>query len=212
LGRPGKPLISRESAVAAAIAVIDGEGLAAFSLGAVARRLGVKSPSLYYHFHDKAELLAQVARQLLLEVPFARDVAGTWDERTIALCVAARRSLLKHPNAAPLLLQFFPLHLLLGGYEQAIIINPARPELKMVIQEGLDHLTFGSTLFAASARARSVSQMPHVDPERYPHLAGSIAANPFDEEAAFVQTLRIFLAGVKVLTDDRTGTASVQAG
>ena len=200
MGRPKKSLISRESAVAAAIDVIDADGLDAFSLGSVAQRLGVKAPSLYYHFNDKAELLALVARELLVQVQFVRKESETWEERTISLCVATRRSLLTHPNAAPLLLQFFPRHVLLGAYERAISINPVRPELQMVIQLGLEYLTFGSTLFATSALARGMPQMPEFDPERYPSLTRAIAANPFNEEETLVQALRIFFAGVNALT------------
>lgn len=201
MGRPRTPLISRENAIAAAIEVIDADGLDAFSLGSVAQRLGVKSPSLYYHFSDKAELLALVARQMLLDIPFTRDGPGTWDERTITLCVATRRSLLKHPNAAPLLLQFFPRHLLLGAYEQAMTIYPRHRDLRMSILEGLENLTFGSSLFAASAQARGVPPMPQVNPQRYPNLARSIADNPYDEEENFIRSLKIFCLGVKVLTD-----------
>jgi hypothetical protein len=84
--------------------------------------------------------------------------------------------------------------------------------LHVVISEGLEKLTFGSILFEASARARGIASMPAFDAERYPILARSIAANPFDDEGRFVQALRIFLAGVKVLTDDGTGAAPPQAG
>jgi len=201
LGRPRKPLISRENAVAAAIEVIDRDGLEAFNLGSVARRLGVKSPSLYYHFSDRAELLDQVARHLLLSARRDQDQQGPWDELTITLCVDTRRSLLAHPNAAPLLLQFFPRHLLLWAYEQAVIGYPARRELHMAILEGVEKLTFGSSMFEASARARGVPPMPEVDAELYPNLARSMAANPYDNEGAFVQALRIFFAGVKVVTE-----------
>jgi len=200
LGRPKQPLISRENAVAAAIEVIDADGLDTFSLGSVAKRLGVKSPSLYYHFNDKAELLAQVARHMFVSIQFAWDGPGPWDERTITLCVATRRAILEHPNTAPLLLQFFPRHLLLGAYEQTVISYPRRPDLHMAILEGVEKFTFGSTLFEASARARGMAPMPAVDARRYPNLARSIAANPFDDEGNFVQALRIFFAGVKVLT------------
>ncbi len=203
MGRPKKPLISRETAVAAAIDVIDADGLEAFSLGSVAKRLGVKSPSLYYHFSDKAELLAQVARHILLDVQFDWGGPGDWDEKTITLCRETRRAMLKHPNAAPLLLQFFPRHLLLGAYEQTVISYPRHRPLHMAILEGVEKFTFGSTMFEASALARGVPPMPEVDPERYPNLARSIAANPFDDEESFVQALRIFFAGVKVLTDGK---------
>jgi TetR/AcrR family transcriptional regulator, tetracycline repressor protein len=202
LGRPKKPLISRENAVVAAIEVIDAYGLDGFSLGAVAKRLGVKPPSLYYHFSDKAELLAQVARHILMDVQSTPAQEGSWWERSISLCVETRRTLLKHPNATPLLLQFFPRYLLLGAYEQTVIGYPARRELHMAILEGVEKLTFGSTLFEASSRARGVPPMPHVDPERYPNLVKSIEANPYDDEGSFIEALRIFFAGVRVVTEE----------
>jgi len=197
LGRPKKPLISRDTAVQAAIEVIDSDGLESFSLGSVAKRLGVKSPSLYYHFSDKAELLSEVARFVLLDVANVDDPENDWQDRMVSLCVETRRSMLKHPHAAPLLLQFFPRHLLLGAYERAVNMYPEGRALHMTILEAVEKFTFGSTLFAAAAIARRVSPMPQVDPDRYPELARSITANPFDEEGVFIEALRIFFAGVK---------------
>src|SRR3546814_3495147 len=53
VGRPAKPLISRDRAARAALGAIDIHGLEALSLELVAQRLGVKAPSLYYHFKHK---------------------------------------------------------------------------------------------------------------------------------------------------------------
>jgi TetR/AcrR family tetracycline transcriptional repressor len=67
-GRPLKPLITKDAAIAAAIELVDRDGLAALSVQAVARAMNVTAPSLYHHFKDKDELLQRVARALLLEV------------------------------------------------------------------------------------------------------------------------------------------------
>ena len=209
MGRPKKPLISRENAVRAAIEVIDADGLDAFSLGSVAQRLGVKSPSLYYHFSDKAELLALVARSMLLGIRYNWGMAGSWEERTITLCLETRRSLLKHPNATPLLLQFFPRRLLLGAYEATLRDYPPLYALQMAMLEAVEKLTFGSTLFAAAAQARGLAPMPDVNPETYPRLAKAIETNPFDDEGTFVQALRILFAGMRTLTDQLTESAAV---
>lgn len=45
MARPPKPLISRAAAVAGAIAIIDSEGLEAFSLPRPAQHLDVRAPS-----------------------------------------------------------------------------------------------------------------------------------------------------------------------
>ena len=69
---------------------------------------------------DKAALLAEVGRFILLDTGYSEDAEGNWEDRTIELCIETRRTLLRHPRAAPLILQFFPRHLLLFAYEHAV--------------------------------------------------------------------------------------------
>lgn len=197
MARPSSPLISRENAAQAALAVIDEVGLPSFSLARVAAKLGVQPPSLYHHFTDKSALLEEVARHLLLNLPGMEKTELPYEERIVTLCVSARRSLLGHPNAALLMLQFFPRHLLLSAYNEAAAGDPYPPEFHMAVIEGTEKLTFGSALFAAAAQARGIPPMPAADPEKLPRLTRALEANPFDdEEALFVETLRIFFTGV----------------
>lgn len=197
MARPSSPLISRSNAAEAALAVIDEVGLQSFSLARVAAKLGVQPPSLYHHFTDKAALLEEVARLLLLNLPGMEKTELPYEERIVTLCVSARRSLLRHPNAALLMLQFFPRNLLLSAYNEAAAGDPYPPEFHMAVIEGTEKLTFGSALFAAAAEARGIAPMPQADPEKLPRLARALDANPFaDEEALFVETLRIFFTGV----------------
>jgi AcrR family transcriptional regulator len=188
-------MISRQNAAAAALAVIDEVGLEGLSLMRVADKLGVRPPSLYHHFRDKTELLEEVARLLLLDLPgMKKDLP--YEERIVALCVSARRSLLGHPNAALLMLQFFPRHLLLEAYDEAAAADPYPPAFHMAVIEATEKLTFGSALFAAAAQARGIAPMPPVNPAIFPTLARAIAQNPFDDEALFAETVRIFFVGV----------------
>lgn len=194
-------MISREAATRAALQVIDDEGLDGFSLGAVAKRMNVKAPSLYYHFADKAEILSEVARFILLDSGYSEDATGSWEDRTIQLCVDTRRALLNHPNAAALILQFFPRHLLLDAYEHAVEGYPQTRELHMAILEGIEKLTFGSALFEAAARARGLPSMPDFDTANYPNLTQSIRLSRYDDEGNFIEALRMFFAGVRVRTN-----------
>jgi AcrR family transcriptional regulator len=190
-----KPLISRENAAASALAVIDEVGLDGLNLVRVADKLGVRAASLYHHFQDKTELLAEVARLLLLNLPGMKHDLP-YEERIVALCVSARRSLLRHPNAALLMLQFFPRHLLLEAYDEAAAADPYPPEFHMAVIEATEKLTFGSALFAAAAQARGIAPMPNVNPALFPALGRAIEKNPFDDEALFAETIRIFFVGV----------------
>lgn len=196
MARPSIPLIDVASAVKAALDVVDEVGLEGFSLARVAKKLGVRAPSLYYHFQDKAELLEKVARLILLELPGMKSDHLPYEDRVVQLCLLTRRALLRHPNAAPLMLRFFPRNLLLKAYEEAATAAPYPPEFHMAAIEGAEKLTFGSALFAAAARARGIAPMPNVNARKHPMLAHALEKNPFDEEQLFAETIRGFLAGI----------------
>ncbi len=53
--------LSRDTVVAEALAVLDEKGLAGVTTRALARRLGVEQPALYWHFPNKAALLEAMA-------------------------------------------------------------------------------------------------------------------------------------------------------
>ena len=206
LGRPTRPLISRERAARAALSVIDIHGIEAFSLELVARKMGVKAPSLYYHFNDKAELLAEAARLILVDVELPEEQPDDWESSQVAVAVAARRSILQHPNAAPLLLQFFPRRLLLAAYDRRYSTCPYPEDQLLIVIEGAEKLTFGSALFEASSRSRGVDPMPNFDPEKLPTLAKAIRSNRLNDEELFIETLRRFFASFR-MTDTPTAPA-----
>jgi TetR/AcrR family tetracycline transcriptional repressor len=57
--------IVREEVIAAALELLDEMGLEAVTTRRLAERLGVESPTLYWHFRDKAALLAEMAEAIL---------------------------------------------------------------------------------------------------------------------------------------------------
>lgn len=197
-GRPSKPLITRETAVQTAIELLDSDGLSNLTVQAVSRRLGVQSPSLYYHFRNREELLQLVARELLMRVGRAEKAGSSWEERAIDLAVATRRVILRHANAALLMLRFFPRSIMLGAYERGLSACPYAPEHRMAILEALEKLTYGASLFDAAAKTNGGAAMPDVDAARYPLLAEAIARSSVTDEALFVETLQALLDGFRV--------------
>jgi AcrR family transcriptional regulator len=198
-------LISRSGAAQAALDVIDEHGLDELSLGLVAKKLGVRPPSLYHHFKDKSELLQEVARIMLVRMPVIAATGESFEEQIIARCVATRQTLLQHTNAAPLILRYFPRHMLLAAYDRATSEEPYPTAIQMTVLDAVEKYTYGAALFEASARARGIDPMPAVDGEKYPSLAQAVADNPFDDEQLFVESLRLFLAGVR----ERIRTGSI---
>lgn len=196
-GRPLKPLITRETAVAAAMQVIDRDGLEALSVQSVARVIKVSAPSLYYHFKDKDELLQLVARELLHQIGKSTSPEASWEERMIGLSVGTLRVILQHANAAPLMLRFFPRRLMLSAYENSLVDSPYPVEHQMVVVEAIEKLTYGTALFAAAAETYHLPAMPVFDADRYPLLAKAIKVGPQDQLAMFEESLRALLDGFK---------------
>jgi TetR/AcrR family tetracycline transcriptional repressor len=217
MARPSKPLISKDACARAALDIIDAEGLEALSLERLAKTIGVRAPSLYHHFADKAEILARVARLVTLEVPVPPEPSpDDWQEWLVEMCIGFRQAIVAHPNAAPLLLLYYPRQFMLSSYERAsrVLDQVGVPiELHIVIIEGVDKLTLGSGIYGAYRRATGQPEFPAVDPDRDPMLARALEANPFGEEEAFAETVRSFLRGVvSASTPNRNGRRRTRAG
>ena len=200
MARPAKAIITRERAAKAALAEIEAHGLHGFGLAHVAARLGVKAPSLYHHFSNKDELLAETARLLLVEGRLPEPIAGLdWREEVVRISCASRRAVLRHPKAAALLLRYFPRHVLMGAYERwahVYALNDVPARWRVIALEGAEKLTFGSALFAAAAQTQGIEPFPVGDPARFPNLTEAYKANELDEEEIFVACLWAFLNGL----------------
>lgn len=197
MARPSTPLISRESAVRAALAVIDERGLDGWSLEEVARQLGVKGPSMYHHFKGRTDLLSEVVVLILRDIPAPDIDDGDFEATVERLCLAAFRAILKHPHAATLLLQFFPKHVFVRAYDFWASVCPYDESVQLEMLEGLEKLTFGAALFAGAERAAGKPGFPQINSSELPHLARALAATRFDEETLFAHTVRRYLAGFR---------------
>jgi AcrR family transcriptional regulator len=196
------PAISREAVVRTALAVIDESGLENFSLATVASRLQIKTPSLYYHFRDKSEILSEVARIILLDADLDKEgvtAVGDWKDCVISTMHPVRRSILRHPKAAPLLFLYPPRHIAMGGYERFLRFLRGRripAELHMPIITGSDFIFWGCTQFEAAAKAHGFALYPIYDPNMYPNLALAKRAETISEDEYFEFTMRRFLDGL----------------
>jgi len=93
--------LTRERIVAAAMRLMDNEGLDAVTMRRVAREVGVEAMSLYHHVRDKEDLLDAICAKVMCDfhypdedrpwIEVARDGAREW-----------RRVLRDHPNVIAL--------------------------------------------------------------------------------------------------------------
>lgn len=205
MARPRQPLISRSAAAAAALRIIDEEGLDALSLPRLARDIGVRAPSLYHHFEDKSAILAAVSRAIVAEIKVPRKPAPeNWPEWFVQMSLNFRTVVLRHRNAAPLLLQYRP-RLQLTGYDDAAeyLAECGVPaHLHVQILEGMETITLGASLAEAmKPTASRKPSFPYLDVKRQPNLAAAVAANTFTQKKVFENMIRSFLYGVVQLEE-----------
>jgi AcrR family transcriptional regulator len=98
---PSKPL-TRERILAAALTIVDREGLDAISMRRLGDALGVEAMSLYNHVANKAAILDGLFESILGELPVAPR-SGTWQTIVRERARSLRRVLLSHPNALPII-------------------------------------------------------------------------------------------------------------
>ncbi|GAB20633.1 putative TetR family transcriptional regulator [Gordonia effusa NBRC 100432] len=200
--RPSKPLISRDAVIRTSIEIIDSEGLDAFSLPKLAKHLGVRAPSLYHHFADKNEILTEVARYIAdttVAIP-RRKPGDDWPEFFVALSLNLRQSILRHRNAAPVLLQHLPRDLFIATYEDTarFLLDSGVPtKLHVRILDGLESLTIGAVLMEAMRKPSTKSTIfPNVSPNSQPLLAEALACNELTPKQLFEETVRSYLYGI----------------
>ena len=100
-GTDREPL-SRDQIVAAAISLIDAEGLEALSMRRLGQKLGAGATSLYWHVKNKDELLDLVLDQVIGEVPLDDDPNLPWRERAAHLVRGLQAVLRRHRAVAVL--------------------------------------------------------------------------------------------------------------
>lgn len=89
--------------MAAALDVLDTSGIDGVTVRAVAGRLGVKAPALYYHVRDKQELLDEMGTEITRRVVArlrGRAVTDDWHDDLVAYAGALRAEYLAHRDGA----------------------------------------------------------------------------------------------------------------
>jgi len=96
--------LTRDRLVAAALELINEDGLDALSMRSLATRLQVKAASLYWHVRDRRELLELLAESILESTPRGRHGAG-WRQAVVASVDSLRRRVSAQQDATRVLLE-----------------------------------------------------------------------------------------------------------
>lgn len=100
---PSRPGLSRDRILAAALRLVDQDGLEALSMRRLGTELGVEAMSLYNHVPSKDALLDGIAEKLWSEVTV--PASADWRRAVRDTARSLRRVGHQHPRAFPLLLE-----------------------------------------------------------------------------------------------------------
>lgn len=95
--------LDRERIAAAAVALVDRDGLERFGVRRLADELGVDPMSIYHHVKGKAALLDAVSEAVLAEIAAPDPDGGDWQDVARGLAHAYRDLAYRHPHVFPLL-------------------------------------------------------------------------------------------------------------
>ena len=197
MGRPR--IITREKVAEVALRILDEDGLEGLSLERIAEEMGVRGPSLYHHFADKAAILTEVARLVLGDLDLDRQ-ADNWQDWMVSISLTLYRRVIAHPNAATILMQFMPDSSALPGFGRAAKLLTAEgvdPSLQVLLMEGSEKLAWGWVLQrAVMARAGEPRLSPTRINRRWPELAVAVRDSRWNDEELLEASLRAFIAGV----------------
>ncbi|WP_157734968.1 TetR/AcrR family transcriptional regulator [Pseudofrankia inefficax] len=210
MSRQSAPSLTRQAIVRTALTMVERDGYAAFTMPRLGDELGVRTASLYHHFRDRADILTEIARTIVLETDLPRIAPSAhWTEYFVTLAVNFRRTILRHRNAAPILLQFLPRDVLTPLYETAAQVldqaDELAPSSRILVLDGMDRIGLGSALLEAAASPEADGPFPNASAEAQPTLTAALTQNALDAEQLFVESIRAFLAGVLANQEARGG-------
>ena len=188
--------LTREQIVEAAIALMDEEGVDAMTVRALARRLGVQSPALYWHFAGgKDEICEAVVAEISGMVEVTPDDGPPLDALTRHVA-SIREHWLAHPSALELSRRFPP----------TVTSDVARSGMELLRALGVpdDQLLDRYRSLAWTAMGfvimeqnlgRSVHHAADGD-RRWRVVVGGSTASTLDTDALFASTVAMLLAGL----------------
>lgn len=198
--RPTRPILSRARICAAALEIVDRDGLAELSMRRLARQLGVQVSSLYEHVRTKDDVLHDVANTIMESVDVSAFGTGDWRHAVASWARSYRAALAAHPHIVPFL-AYGPARRE-ASLRRADAVHGGLvgagwpPRYATMIGASAKYLVIGS---AMASFARGFEDEAQVYVERYAHLTDAHRlrdhADTIDRDS-FELALEMFLDGL----------------
>lgn len=220
--RPGtstREHLTRPRVVAAALEIVDRDGLEGLTMRALGRELGVDPMAAYHWFPNKPAILQGVGEAILSEIDLPDVHASvSWIRVAMEMGRAYRAALLRHPNALPVaatqpvmtprgfeLIERTSAALVAGGLTPGAALEAINTAAAFVIGTALVEagVTPGSEPVERGAIESAYSS---IDPAQFPTLAAAMSEAMTllaDDEAQFETALDALVRGLAVSFSER---------
>ncbi|MET9320315.1 TetR/AcrR family transcriptional regulator [Streptomyces sp. NPDC003038] len=183
--------LTPDQLAAAALVVIDRQGLAALSMRAVAAEIGISTMALYRYVRDREELEALVVELVLSAADSTPPpAAAPWRERITVLVDRLRAAVAAHPAVLPLTLTH--------RHRSPSVLRWSETVLGVLTGAGIEAEDRVVALRALLAYVIGAIQQEHLGPLEGAGTA-AIAALPAEQYPYMSETAR----GARSLTRDR---------
>jgi AcrR family transcriptional regulator len=181
LARPSKPILSRARIAHAALELIDEQGFEALTTRRLARRLGVRDPSLYNHISSRDDLLDEVHALIIDQDMPSLPLDGDWRVALTEFARSYRRAFARHPHViATIARRPINTSASLSVYDDLLRFMDHHgfdAPAALAITAAIDFLCLGS---AIEPFAAGYDRPPIEYQEEYPHLARALAAGELE--------------------------------
>lgn len=225
-GERGRRRLHRAAILAAAVALVDREGLAALTMRRLGRELGVEGMALYKHFPSKDALLDGMVSTLLagMAIPPPDPDPARWREGGQAVAWAFRRLAHEHPALFPLVVArplvapevLQPLEATLailraGGFDPATALRIFRTVASFVAGFALDEVC-GPPPLASGSTPSPLAAFAGAQREAFPHVAelAQLLSKP-DADADFAFGLDVIITGLEARHPDRSTPGAIDS-
>jgi AcrR family transcriptional regulator len=214
-GATARRRLSRERVVAAALAIVDRDGLEGLTMRALGRELGVDPMAVYHWVPSKDDLLTLIVEAVYREIPLDPDLLppGDWTERFGYAGRVLRDVLRRHPHALPVLATRPPVSLgAMKVVEFAIQILrdagfPPVPALEgvnvmanYVIGFVLAEVGLPPGAEADVGEEEQAALLQQMTPEEFPNILEAVEASPqFDWDRRFAFGMDTLVRGLEPL-------------
>lgn len=196
--------LDRERIEAAALELIERDGLDELSMRKLGAALGVEAMSLYHHYPSKAHLLDALLDRLIASITVAADRELPFRERARQACLSYREVALRHPKFA----QFMIVHrmntrsglLWLESIARIFADAGFDTELAARCFRVLGYYLMGAILDETAGYVRGPSATQELDPAEQAAIAPTTASfGPYFGRSHWENT---FLLGLDLLLDE----------